>query len=52
VTIIDGTTNEVIATIPVGKRPRGIHCSPDGQRREAKKSRPPRRLAALSAKES
>jgi YVTN family beta-propeller protein len=31
VTIIDGTTNKVVATIPVGKRPRGIHPSPDGK---------------------
>src|SRR6478735_3186981 len=31
VTIIDGATNEVLATVPVGKRPRGIHCSPDGK---------------------
>lgn len=30
VTVISGTTNEVIATIPVGKRPRGIKVSPDG----------------------
>ena len=28
--IIDGTTHEVIANIPLGKRPRGIHASPDG----------------------
>ena len=27
--IIDGSTLEVIATIPLGKRPRGIHASPD-----------------------
>src|SRR4051812_46129711 len=32
VTVIDGGTDEVIATLPVGKRPRGIHCSPDGER--------------------
>ncbi len=30
-TVIDGATNDVIATIPVGKRPRGIHASPDGK---------------------
>lgn len=30
-TIIDGTTDEVIATVPLGKRPRGIHASPDGK---------------------
>lgn len=29
--IIDGSTLEVIATIPLGKRPRGIHASPDGK---------------------
>ena len=31
VSLIDGTSNEVVATIPVGKRPRGIHCAPDGK---------------------
>ncbi len=31
VSIIDGQTNAVVATIPVGKRPRGIHSSPDGK---------------------
>ncbi len=30
VTMISGDTHEVIATIPVGKRPRGIKVSPDG----------------------
>jgi YVTN family beta-propeller protein len=30
-TIIDGTRLEVIATVRLGKRPRGIHASPDGQ---------------------
>src|SRR5262245_25498242 len=29
--IIDGSTLEVIATVPLGKRPRGIHASPDRQ---------------------
>jgi YVTN family beta-propeller protein len=29
--IIDGATFEVMATIPLGKRPRGIHASPDGR---------------------
>ncbi len=28
--VIDGTTLEVVATVPLGKRPRGIHASPDG----------------------
>ncbi len=32
VTVIDGSDFHVIATIPVGKRPRGIHGSPDGKR--------------------
>jgi YVTN family beta-propeller protein len=31
VTIIDSVTNEVTATVPLGKRPRGIHASPDKQ---------------------
>jgi len=31
VTIIDGADFQVLATIPVGKRPRGIHASPDGK---------------------
>jgi len=32
VTIIEGGSNQVLGTIPVGKRPRGIHASPDGKR--------------------
>src|SRR5436190_13131897 len=32
VTVIDGRTDAVLATFPVGKRPRGIHAAPDGQR--------------------
>lgn len=31
VTLISGTDFKVVATIPVGKRPRGIHASPDGK---------------------
>jgi YVTN family beta-propeller protein len=31
VTVIDGGDFHVVATIPVGKRPRGIHASPDGK---------------------
>lgn len=31
VSVIDSATMEVTATIPVGKRPRGIHASPDGK---------------------
>jgi YVTN family beta-propeller protein len=31
VTVIDGNSNQVLATIPVGKRPRGIHAAPDGK---------------------
>jgi YVTN family beta-propeller protein len=31
VSIIDGATRKVSATIEVGKRPRGIHASPDGR---------------------
>lgn len=30
-TVIDGSDFTVLATIPVGKRPRGIHASPDGK---------------------
>ena len=29
-TVIDGGTNQVVSTIPLGKRPRGIKVSPDG----------------------
>src|SRR5262245_7370710 len=29
--IIDSTTHEVVATVPLGKRPRGIHASSDGK---------------------
>src|SRR4051794_29419930 len=32
VTVIDGESREVIATIRAGKRPRGIHPGPDGRR--------------------
>ena len=31
VSVIDGLTNQCIATIPAGKRPRGIHMTPDGR---------------------
>jgi len=31
VTVINGKDNQVLATIPLGKRPRGIHASPDGK---------------------
>src|ERR1043166_9277947 len=31
VTIIDGNRDEVVATFPVGKRPRGIQATPNGQ---------------------
>jgi PQQ-dependent catabolism-associated beta-propeller protein len=30
-TVIDGGSYDVIATVPLGKRPRGIHPSPDGK---------------------
>src|SRR5579859_3587990 len=29
--VIDSGTRRVIATVPLGKRPRGIHASPDGK---------------------
>ena len=31
VTVINGATHKAVVTIPVGKRPRGIHLSPDGK---------------------
>ena len=31
VTVIDGTSFKPLATFPIGKRPRGIHSSPDGK---------------------
>ncbi len=31
ITIIDGSSFKVVGTLPVGKRPRGIHVSPDGK---------------------
>jgi YVTN family beta-propeller protein len=30
-TVIDGATRQVVRTLAVGKRPRGIHVSPDGK---------------------
>src|SRR5690348_15440080 len=32
ITVIDGRSDAVVATFSVGKRPRGIHAAPDGQR--------------------
>src|SRR5437773_6417168 len=32
VSVIDGATDAVVSTFPVGKRPRGIHATPDGTR--------------------
>src|SRR5216117_2265312 len=32
VTIVDGRTDAIVTTFSVGKRPRGIHAAPDGQR--------------------
>ena len=32
ITVIDGASEEVVATFRVGKRPRGIHATPDGRR--------------------
>ena len=31
ITVIDGGDFKIVGTIPVGKRPRGIHVSPDGK---------------------
>src|SRR6266700_3230365 len=30
-TVIDGSSQEAVATIPVGKRPRGVRATPDGK---------------------
>jgi YVTN family beta-propeller protein len=30
-TVIDGATRQALFTVPLGKRPRGIHASPDGR---------------------
>ncbi len=30
--VIDGTSHDVVATVPLGKRPRGMQLSPDGRR--------------------
>src|SRR5919108_3205505 len=32
ISVIDTTTDKVIATVPVGERPRGIRLSPSGKR--------------------
>ena len=32
VTVIDGASDTIVATFPVGKRPRGIHAASDGKR--------------------
>src|SRR5438552_15108673 len=32
VSVIDGATDDVVATFKVGKRPRGIHAASDGKR--------------------
>jgi YVTN family beta-propeller protein len=32
ITLIDGESRTVVATVPVGKRPRGVQLSPDGSR--------------------
>jgi YVTN family beta-propeller protein len=31
VSIIDGTNNKLLTTVPVGRRPRGVHASDDGR---------------------
>src|SRR5215475_5047020 len=50
VTVIDGTTDSVIGTFPVGKRPRGIHASPDGRRVFVTLSGSPRMAPGLDEK--
>ncbi len=40
VSVIDVATRAVVATIPVGGRPRGIHAAPDGRTVHEAISRP------------
>src|SRR2546423_14750241 len=47
VTVIDGNNDEVVATLPVGKRPRGIHATADGKRDFATLSGSPRMAPGL-----
>src|SRR5262249_95340 len=47
VTVIDGTTDAVVTTFPVGKRPRGIHATPDGKRLFVTLSGSPRMAAGV-----
>src|SRR5882724_7999464 len=47
VTVIDGATDNVVGTFPVGKRPRGIHATPDGRRLFATLSGSPRMAPGL-----
>src|SRR5881396_1826267 len=42
VSVIDGATDDVVATFKVGKRPRGIHGTPDGTRVGVRVSGSPR----------
>ena len=47
VTVIDGGTDAVVASIPVGKRPRGIHGTPDRTRVFVTLSGSPRRAPGV-----
>ena len=42
VTVISGGDFSVMATVPVGKRPRGIHASPDGKTATCRRAAAPR----------
>src|SRR5512132_2685401 len=47
VTVIDGATDSVVGSFPVGKRPRGIHATPDGRRLFVALSGSPRMVPGL-----
>src|SRR5216117_507276 len=49
VTVIDGASDAIVATFPVGKRPRGIHATPAGERIFVTLSGSPRRAPGVDA---
>lgn len=49
VTVIDGASDAVVATFPVGKRPRGLHASRDGKRVYVAVSGSPRMAPGVDA---
>jgi len=50
VTVIDGATDSAVGSFPVGKRPRGIHATPDGRRVFVTLSGSPRMAPGLDEK--